>query len=115
MRTPATEDGELWKANEKVVYEGVVTGVIHSAKKCGVFVELPSCNITGLVKEDPEKLSEYHPGDLVKVRITSFDEIKKYDPMVDQMKHVIPYVITNGVIQECNLKPVLEFDTLKAE
>ena len=105
-----TEDGEMWKANEKVTYDGVVTGVIHSAKKCGVFVELPSVNITGLVKEDPEKLSEYHPGDHVPVKITSFDELRQYDPLVDQMKHVIPYVVKDGIIRECNLKPVLEFD-----
>jgi ribosomal protein S1 len=104
-----TEDGELWKANENVVYKGIVTGVIHSSKKCGVFVELPQVNITGLVREDPDRLSEYHPGDEVDVKITSFDEIKRYDPMVDQMKLVIPYRIENGVIRECNLKPVLEF------
>ncbi len=104
-----TEDGELWKANENVIYDGVVTGVIHSSKKCGVFVELPSCNITGLVKEEPEKLSEYHPGDHVPVKITSFDELKHYDPLADQLKHVIPYVVKDGIILECNLKPVLEF------
>jgi ribosomal protein S1 len=108
-----TEDGEMWKANEKVTYDGVVTGVIHSAKKCGVFVELPSVNITGLVKEDPEKLSEYHPGDHVPVKITSFDELRQYDPLADQMKHVIPYVVKDGIIRECNLKPVLEFDRSK--
>ena len=104
-----TENGEIWKANEKVVYDGVVTGVIHSSKKCGVFVELPSVNITGLVAADAEILSEFHPGDPVKVKITSFDELKRYDPMADQMKHVIPYRIENGVIMECHLKPVLEF------
>lgn len=105
-----TEDGELWKANEKVTYDGVVTGVIHSAKKCGVFVELPSCNITGLVNTTPERLSEYHPGDHVSIKITAFDEIKRYDPDVDQMKHVIPYRISpEGVIMECNLKPVFKF------
>lgn len=104
-----TENGELWKTNENVVYDGLVTGVIHSSKKCGVFVELPSCNITGLVKVSPEDLSNYHPGDAVRVKITSFDEIRKYDPFTDQMKHVIPYDIKDGLIKECNLKPVLEF------
>jgi ribosomal protein S1 len=105
-----TEDGEMWKANEKVTYDGIVTGVIHSSKNCGVFVELPTVNITGLVKEDPERLSAYHPGDHVPVKITSFDELRQYDPLVDQMKHVIPYVVKDGIISECNLKPVLEFD-----
>jgi hypothetical protein len=99
----------MWKANEKVVYDGVVTGVIHSSKKCGVFVELPSVNITGLVDTPQEVLGEFHPGDSVKVKITSFDELKKYDPMADQVKHVIPYRIEDGVIMECHLKPVLEF------
>jgi ribosomal protein S1 len=104
-----TENGELWKTNENTVYDGVVTGVIHSSKKCGAFVELPAANITGLVDVEPDRLSEYHPGDSVKIKITSFDELKKYDPEVDQMKHVIPYRIENGVITECRLKPVFEF------
>lgn len=104
-----TENGDLWKANEKVTYDGVVTGVIHSSKKCGVFVELPSCNITGLVAAAPEALSEFHPGDQVKVKITSFDELRKYDPFTEQFKHIIPYRIVDDVIVECHLKPVLEF------
>ena len=104
-----TENGELWKTNENTEYEGIVTGVIHSSKKCGVFVELPSANITGLVSCSAELLSEFHPGDKVSVKITSFDELKRYDPYADQMKHVIPYKIENGVITECHLKPVLEF------
>ena len=104
-----TEDGELWKTNEQVTYDGRVTGVIHSSKKCGVFVELPSVNVTGLVKVPADQLSNYHPGDEVRVKISSFDEIRRYNPITGQLEHVTPYRVENGIIKECNLKPVLEF------
>ena len=35
--------------------EGKVTGVINSANKCGVFVEIPSMDMTGLVPIEADK------------------------------------------------------------
>jgi ribonucleoside-triphosphate reductase len=89
--------------------EGCVTGVINSSKKCGVFVELPSLEMTGLVSIDPDKLVNYKPNTPVKVKFKGFDEEKKFNPFTKQMEHIEPYSIKEGVLRSCNLKPVLEF------
>jgi exoribonuclease R len=104
-----TEDNDEWKKNLETRRKGLVTGVINTAKKCGVFVELPELNITGLVSLKSDELVNYKPGDEVDVRIVSFDEIRYYDKDYDQVRHAIPYVITDNLVKECNLKPVLQF------
>ena len=103
------EEGQLWKDTENSVFEGRVTGVINSSKKCGVFVELPSLNMTGLVSVDPAELVNYKAGAEVNVKITGFDEEKKYNAITKQMEHVDPYVIEDNCLVRCNLKPVLTF------
>ena len=86
-----------------------MTGVINSSKKCGVFVEVPDLLITGMVKVSPEELVNYKPGDNVAVRLTSFDEETFYNKAVGQVQHVDPYVIEDGVLVKCNLKPILSW------
>jgi ribosomal protein S1 len=103
------EGSDLWKQFEATVVEGRVTGVINSSKKCGVFVELPSLNMTGLVPIEPDKLVNYKVDSVVNVKISGFDEEKKYNPFTKQMEHVDPYVIDNGCLVRCNLKPILTF------
>lgn len=103
------EESELWKEYETKEIEGCVTGVINSSKKCGVFVELPSLEMTGLVSIDPDKLVNYKPNTPVKVKFKGFDEEKKFNPFTKQMEHIEPYSIKEGVLRSCNLKPVLEF------
>lgn len=103
------EDGSLWKEYSEKELEGRVTGVINSSKKCGVFVELPSHNMTGLVAVEPDQLVNYKADSTVKVKFTGFDEEKKYNSITKQMEHVDPYVIEDGCLVRCNLKPVLEF------
>jgi ribosomal protein S1 len=103
------EESQLWKDTENSVFEGRVTGVINSSKKCGVFVELPSLNMTGLVPVDADKLVNYKTDSAVQVKITGFDEEKKYNSVTKQMEHVDPYVIEDNCLVRCNLKPVLTF------
>jgi ribosomal protein S1 len=103
------EEGQLWKDTENSTFDGRVTGVINSSKKCGVFVELPSLNMTGLVPVEASELVNYKADSLVKVKITGFDEEKKYNTITKQMEHVDPYVIEDGCLVRCNLKPVLTF------
>jgi ribosomal protein S1 len=103
------EEGALWKEYETKEIEGSVTGVINSSKKCGVFVELPSLEMTGLVSIEPDRLVNYKPNTHVKVKFKGFDEEKQYNPYTKQMQHVEPYVIKEGKLLRCNLKPVLEF------
>lgn len=103
------EDSPKWEKYSKAVHGGVVTGVINSSKKCGVFVEVPDLNITGMVKVAPEELVNYKPGLDVAVRLSSFDEETYYNKEVGQVQHVDPYVIEDGVLMKCNLKPILVF------
>jgi ribosomal protein S1 len=103
------EEGELWKDFETKTLKGTVTGVINSSKKCGVFVELPSLSMTGLVSVDAAELVNYKAGSEVEVKLTGFDEEKKFNPYTKQNEHVEPYIIEDGRLVRCNLKPVLEF------
>lgn len=103
------EESDLWKANEAKVYDGKVTGVINTAKKCGVFVEIPELSITGMVQAKPEELVNYKPHQAVPVKLTGFDEDTFYDPFIKQVQHAVPYEIEDGRLKKCNIKPVLQF------
>ena len=103
------EEGDLWKKAQETEYEGRITGPIHSSKKCGVFVEIPELNMTGLVPVEPDQLVNYKTDSKVKVKVTGFDEEKKYNPITKQMEHVDPYIIEDGCLVRCNIKPVLTF------
>lgn len=104
-----TESNEDWNRIEETAFEGKVTGIINSSKKCGVFVEIPELNITGMVSAKPEELVNYKPKDVVNVKIAGFEEELFFNQGVGQMQHVEPYVITRGALEKCNLKPVLKF------
>ena len=103
------EGSELWKQTTSKAVAGKVTGVINSSKKCGVFVELPELSITGMVQAKPEELVNYKPHQEVSVKIVGFDEETFYNPIVKQMQHADPYVIEDGCLKKCNLKPILQF------
>lgn len=98
---------EYWKMIENTTYDGKVTGIINSSKKCGIFVEIPSMNITGLVSAKPEELVNYKPHSDIKIKISGFDEETYYNQTVNQLQHVEPYIINDGVLVKCNLKPIL--------
>lgn len=104
-----TENDEEWNAIESCNFEGVVTGIINSSKKCGVFVEIPELNVTGMVELPVTEIVNYKPKDVVKVKIDGFEEITYYNKDMDQTQHIEPYVITDGCIEKCNLKPILKF------
>lgn len=103
------EESQLWKDFSEASVEGRVTGVINSSNKCGVFVEIPSLDMTGLVPVDADKLVNYKVNSTVNVKITDFDEEKKFNPITKQMEHVEPYIIEDGCLVRCNIKPVLAF------
>lgn len=101
------EENEYWKMVEATAYEGKVTGIINSSKKCGVFVEIPSLNITGLISMKPEELVNYKPHTDIMVKISGFDEETFFNQAFKQTQHVEPYIIKDGVLEKCNLKPIL--------
>lgn len=102
------ENTKEWKKQQKVVLDGNITGICNSRNKKGVFVEIPSLGITGMVPVAEDKLTSYHPGP-AKVKITGFDELVRFNKEVGQMQHVDPYKIDNDVLIKCNLKCTLEF------
>ena len=103
------EENEAWKKVETTVYDGEVTGVICTAKKCGVFVEIPELKVTGMVKAAADELVNYKPHDKVRVKLVRFDEDLFYNELAGQMQHGEPYVIEDGVLRKCNIKPVFDF------
>jgi len=101
-------NGKKWKTFTKSTFTGVITGVINSSKKCGVFVELPLFNITGMINVEPERLVDFKTGEELNVRITDFEPMLEYDPTTGLLVHVAPYKIENGCLKSCILKPVFE-------
>ena len=80
------------------VFNGVVTGVINSNKKTGVFIELPEHNITGLMPVNSSDLVNYRPGQDINVYISEFEIQEGKEPFVINKK-------TNRVLK-CNVRPV---------
>lgn len=105
------DKGQEWDDFSTTPLQGVITGVINSAKKCGVFVEIPEYNITGLIPMKAEDLTSYHAGDPLYVNICDFDEDLVYNAGVDQYQHPDPFEIEDGYIRRMNVKPVLRIAT----
>lgn len=82
---------------ERPVYEGIVTGVINSKEKTGVFVEVTEKFITGLLPIDSYDLLDYKPGDVVNVYVNEFEVQKGRDPFV---------LNKNGQVLKCNVRPI---------
>jgi ribosomal protein S1 len=101
-------NGKKWKSFTKSTFTGNITGVINSAKKCGVFVELPIFNITGMINVEPERLVEFKAGEEIAVRITDFEKMVEYDPTTGNLVHQEPYKVVDGCLKSCILKPVFE-------
>lgn len=102
------EESDVWKEYSEKTFVGKVTGVINTSKKCGVFVEVPTLSITGMVAKKPDELVQYKPHMEVSVKLTGFDEETFFDPYTQQVQHVVPYEIEDGILKKCNLKPILE-------
>lgn len=99
--------GEEWDEFSKRVWGGKITGVLNSAKKCGVFVEIKDLNITGMIPTKPEELVNYKAGEYIPVVIRTFDEEMVFNDSVGQMQHLPAFEIVNGAIKKINIKPIL--------
>lgn len=94
----------LVKSNDNVKYEnesfdGIVTGIINSANKTGIFVELDNLYITGLMPIDSSDLLDYKPGDNIKVKIKEFEIQEGKDPFLFNKR---------GKLIKANVRPVFE-------
>ena len=90
--------------NENVTYvpdkfTGVVTGIINSQKKTGVFVEIQDKYITGMLPVDAADLLDYKPGDTVNVKINTFEVSEGKDAFITNKR---------GNIVKCNTRVVFE-------
>lgn len=102
------DDGEAWKDQLDTIYDGKVTGVIHSSTKCGAFIEIPELKTTGLIQMKPQEIVEYKPGQAVKVSITGFETEKRYNGFADQYQTIPAYRLdSDGNILYSNFKPQL--------
>jgi ribosomal protein S1 len=84
---------------ERESYTGIVTGIINSIKKSGVFVELNDKYITGLLPLDSADLLDYKPGDEVTVKIKEFEVQPDKEPFI---------LNKNNKVVKCHTRPVFE-------
>ena len=97
-----------WEDFSKKKLDGVVTGIINSSKKQGVFIEISDLNITGMIEMKSEELNHYHPGQSIQVILSRIDEPVFYNENVDQMQHSAPYIVEDDILKKCNLRFVFE-------
>lgn len=102
------EENEAWNKVSQTVWSGKVTGIINSSKKCGVFVEIPEINMTGMIPMKPEDLVNYKPQDSINVMLDKFEEDTYFNATLQQMQHNDPYKIENGILKEVNVKPIFK-------
>lgn len=103
------DDGDDWKEWSAKEFPGIITGTINSSKKCGVFVEIPELNITGMVPVPAEELVQYKDRTAVTVKISNLEEDMVYNDAVGQYQRVIPFEKEAGALKRVNVKPILEF------
>lgn len=103
------EENEKWSEVKNNEWNGKVTGIINSSKKCGVFIEIPELFITGIVNVKSNELVNYKPHQNIKVKIIGFEEETFYNQITQQTQHIEPYIIKNNILEKCNIKPILQF------
>lgn len=103
-----TEGSEFWKDFSKDKLDGIVTGVLNSSKKCGVFVEIPLYNITGMILMSPQDIVKYAPQQQIRVSLVGFETPTYYNEAVEQIQHNNPYEFDGDILMKCSLKPVLK-------
>lgn len=97
-------ESERWNELTKTSWKGIVTGIINSSKKQGVFVEIPKLYITGMVEMPSNKLNYYHPGMEVEVKLDRIDEPIVWNQDIGQMQHKPAFVVEDNVLKKCNLR-----------
>ncbi len=80
-------------------FDGVVTGIINSNNKVGIFVELDNLYITGLLPLDISNILDYKPGDKVKVMVKEFEIQEGKDP----------FEFKNNKLIKSNTRLIFEF------
>jgi len=103
------KSGKEWEKITQIEHVGYVTNVLNSSNVCGVFVEIPKLQITGLVPTPAKELCDYKPGQEVRITIEDMVEPTSFDKTTEQLVHDIPYEIVDGILTSCRLKTILKF------
>lgn len=91
---------KLGNGDTTIELTGKVTGIINSAKKTGVFIELEDQFITGLMPlANASELVNYRPGEQLKVTIKEFEVLEGQQPFV---------VDKNNKVKRCNTRIVFD-------
>jgi hypothetical protein len=85
---------------EDVTYDGIVTGIINSSKKTGVFIEIDNQYITGLMPLNSMDIFNYKPGDFVKVKIAKFETQEGKEPFIVNKKGIVVKSNTRAVFEK---------------
>lgn len=101
------DQDEKWKEISNQKLDLKITGVLHSAKKCGVFLE-SDLGFTGMMKASPDELVNYKSGEHLECRLAGFDEDLYFNEAAGQYQHKTPFEIQDGCIRRVNVKPVFE-------
>lgn len=106
-----TEEGKEWENLKSQVFNGVVTGVVNTSKRCGVFVEIPSVNVTTFIPYAASELVSFNPGLQVNVQIEDITSPTFYNSTLQQVQHVEPYKIDKetGVLYDVNVDVKFKF------
>ena len=81
------------------MFDGTVTGIINSATKTGIFVELNGKYITGLMPIDAMDLLDYKPGDQIKVSVKEFEVQEGKEPFILNKRNQVVASNTRCVFQ----------------
>jgi hypothetical protein len=84
-----------WTSGE---YEGIITGVLKTSQKCGVFVELPEYAITGMLPLQTSELVNYKNGMPITVKIKEFEVSPGKKPFYEK----------NGKVLQSNVRVIFE-------
>jgi hypothetical protein len=98
-----------WKKLLETKWKSEVTGIINSSKTCGVFVEIPDLNITGMVPVASDIISTYHPGDKFDVKLRTIEEPTFFNKEIGQIQHAKPIIYDGDVLKTCKLNFVFDF------
>lgn len=104
---------DFWKEFVKKPISGVVTGIINSSEKCGVFVEIPEYHMTGMILMKSNEIVKYAPKTQILVNMIGFNLPSYYNDVMEQVQHYSPYILdTNNkdqrIMVKCDLKPILK-------
>lgn len=102
----ATETWHKSKYNKE--YEAITSGTLYTMKVCGVFVEVPELSLIGMINMPREHHKNYQTRKNIKVKLKMIEEPIEKDVLTGETKHLVPYLIEDGVLKSISIRPIFE-------